>query len=76
MAQAIGDPEELERFAYALQRFTDSLNDSVGALDGAFVSLGDTLAGRETLTIRRRVQHARPAPPSVQCERNRTGCPI
>ncbi|AHY42829.1 MULTISPECIES: WXG100 family type VII secretion target [Stutzerimonas] len=42
MAQAIGDPEELERFAYALQRFTDSLNDSVGALDGAFVSLGDT----------------------------------
>ncbi len=42
MAQAIGDPEELERFAHALQRFTDSLNDSVSVLDGAFMSLGDT----------------------------------
>lgn len=42
MTQAIGDPEELERFAHALQQFTDSLNDSVGALDGAFQSLGDT----------------------------------
>lgn len=42
MAQAIGDPEELERFAYALQQFTDSLNDAVGNLNGAFSSLGDT----------------------------------
>ncbi|PSS58946.1 WXG100 family type VII secretion target [Pseudomonas sp. BBP2017] len=42
MAQAIGDPEELERFAHALRQFTDSLNDSVGALGGAFQSLGDT----------------------------------
>lgn len=42
MAQAIGDPEELERFAHALQQFTDSLNDSVGVLGGAFQSLGDT----------------------------------
>ncbi|ARS49305.1 hypothetical protein PSMEN_13260 [Ectopseudomonas mendocina] len=42
MAQAIGDPEELERFAHALQQFIDSLNDSVGALNGAFLSLGDT----------------------------------
>ena len=42
MAQAIGDPEELERFAYALQQFTDSLNDAVGNLNGAFCSLGET----------------------------------
>ncbi|MBK5395416.1 MULTISPECIES: WXG100 family type VII secretion target [Pseudomonas] len=42
MAQAIGDPDELERFAYALQQFIDSLNDSVGTLDGAFASLGDS----------------------------------
>lgn len=42
MAQAVGDPEELERFAYALQRFVDSLDDAVGNLDGAFVALGDT----------------------------------
>lgn len=42
MAQAIGDPEELERFAYSLQHFIDSLNDAVGNLNGAFASLGDT----------------------------------
>lgn len=42
MAQAVGDPEELERFAYALQRFVDSLDDAVGNLNGAFVALGDT----------------------------------
>ena len=42
MAQAIGDPEELERFAYSLQLFIDSLNDAVGNLNGAFASLGDT----------------------------------
>ena len=42
MAQAIGDPEELERFAHSLQQFIDSLNDAVANLNGAFASLGDT----------------------------------
>ena len=42
MAQAIGDPEELERFAHSLQQFIDSLNDAMGNLNGAFASLGDT----------------------------------
>lgn len=42
MAQAIGDPEELERFAHSLQQFIDSLNDAVGTLNGAFATLGDT----------------------------------
>lgn len=42
MAQAIGDPDELEQFAYSLQQFIDSLNDAVGNLNGAFASLGDT----------------------------------
>jgi uncharacterized protein YukE len=42
MAQAIGDPEELERFAHSLQQFIDSLDDAVGNLNGAFASLGDT----------------------------------
>ena len=42
MAQAIGDPEELERFAYSLQHFVDSLNEAMGSLDGAFASLGDS----------------------------------
>nr|WP_025827247.1 WXG100 family type VII secretion target [Acetobacter persici] len=42
MAQAIGDPEELERFAHSLQLFIALLNDAVGNLNGAFASLGDT----------------------------------
>jgi uncharacterized protein YukE len=42
MAQAIGDPEELERFAHSLRQFVDSLNDAVGNLNGAFAALGDT----------------------------------
>jgi len=42
MAQAFGDPEELERFAHSLQQFVDSLNDAVGNLNGAFAALGDT----------------------------------
>ncbi|MEI7775893.1 MAG: WXG100 family type VII secretion target, partial [Verrucomicrobiota bacterium] len=42
MAQANGDPEELERFAHSLQHFIDSLNDAMGNLNGAFASLGDT----------------------------------
>jgi len=42
MAQAVGDPDELERFAHSLQQFVDSLKDAVGGLNGAFASLGDT----------------------------------
>jgi uncharacterized protein YukE len=42
MAQAVGDPDELERFAHSLQRFVESLNDAVGNLNGAFAALGDT----------------------------------
>lgn len=42
MPQAIGDPDELERFACALQQFIDSLNDAVGKLNRAFATLGDT----------------------------------
>jgi uncharacterized protein YukE len=42
MARAIGDPDDLERFAHSLQQFVDSLNDAVGNLNGAFASLGET----------------------------------
>jgi uncharacterized protein YukE len=42
MAQAVGDPDELERFARCLQQFLDSLNDAVGNLNRAFAALGDT----------------------------------
>lgn len=40
--QAIGDPDELDRFARALQQFIDSLNDAVRNLNGAFAALGET----------------------------------
>jgi len=42
MAQAIGDPEELERFAHSLQQFVDSLSEAVRNLNSAFASVGDT----------------------------------
>ncbi len=42
MAQAIGDPDELDRFAHSLRQFLDSLNDSTANLNGAFAALGDT----------------------------------
>ena len=42
MAQAVGDPDELERFAHSLQQFVDSLNDAVENLNGEFAALGDT----------------------------------
>lgn len=42
MSQAIGNPDELDRFAHSLQYFIDSLNDAVGNLNAAFASLGDT----------------------------------
>lgn len=42
MPQAVGDPDELERFANALQQFIDSLNDAVANLNRAFAALGDT----------------------------------
>ena len=42
MAQAIGDPDELERFAHSLKQFIDSLNDALGNLNGSYSSLGDT----------------------------------
>ena len=42
MAQAIGDPEELERLAHSLQQFIDSLNDATSNLNGAFSALGDS----------------------------------
>lgn len=42
MPQAIGDPEELRRFAYSLNSFIDLLDESVRNLSNGFSSLGDT----------------------------------
>jgi len=42
MPQAIGDPDDLERFASSLQMFLDALNDATANLNNAFAALGDT----------------------------------
>jgi uncharacterized protein YukE len=42
MAQAIGDPDELERFAHSVSQFVETLDDAVGALDGSFNALGES----------------------------------
>ena len=42
MSQAVGDPDELERFAQALSHFIDTLNEAVSGLNQEFSALGDT----------------------------------
>ncbi len=42
MAQAIGDPDELDRFAQSLMQFVDTLNEAVNGLNHSFAALGDT----------------------------------
>lgn len=42
MAQAIANPEALERFAHSLRQFVESLNDAASALSHEFAVLGDT----------------------------------
>ena len=42
MGQAIGDPEELERFAQSLLQFTETMDQAVNGLSGSFAVLGDT----------------------------------
>ena len=42
MPQAIGDPDELDRFAKSLTQFIDTLNEAVNGLNHSFGVLGDT----------------------------------
>lgn len=42
MARAIGDPDELDRFAMSLSQFIDVLNESINGLNRSFTALGDT----------------------------------
>ena len=42
MPQAIGDPDELDRFAQSLNLFIDTLNEAVNGLNISFEALGDT----------------------------------
>jgi uncharacterized protein YukE len=47
MPQAIVNPDELRRFAQVLKRFNTDLRDSVSALHGQLISLGDTWRDQE-----------------------------
>ena len=47
MAQAIGSPEELEKFAHDLKQFNGQLKDSMTRLNGQFRQLGDTWRDQE-----------------------------
>jgi uncharacterized protein YukE len=47
MPQAIGDPEEIERFAHQLKAFTDQMRDGLATLQGGFSRLGDTWRDQE-----------------------------
>lgn len=42
MAQAIADPEELDKFANELASYRDMLSSETGRIQGGFASLGDT----------------------------------
>jgi uncharacterized protein YukE len=42
MAQAIADPEELDRFASELASYCETLCSETGRIQGCFSSLGDT----------------------------------
>lgn len=42
MAQAIGDPEELDRFAHSLTQFITTVNEATNALNCSFSALGDS----------------------------------
>ena len=42
MSQAIGDPEEIIRFANSLSKYVDVLREETSVLGGCFSDLGDT----------------------------------
>ena len=42
MPQAIGDPDELDRFADSLAQFIDTLKEAVNGLNLSFGALGET----------------------------------
>ena len=47
VAQAIANPEELERFARDLKQFNSQLADSLSRLNGQFSNLGETWRDQE-----------------------------
>jgi uncharacterized protein YukE len=47
MAQAVGDPGELRRFASSLKRFTADLQANLAGLHGQLLALGDSWRDQE-----------------------------
>jgi len=47
MPQAIGSPEDLERFAHDLKQFNAQLTSSMSGLKGQFARLGETWRDQE-----------------------------
>jgi uncharacterized protein YukE len=47
MAQAIGSPEDLEKFAHDLKQFNGQLAESMKRLQGQFARVGDTWRDQE-----------------------------
>ena len=47
MTQAIGSPEDLERFARDLKQFNGQLTSSMASLKGQFARLGETWRDQE-----------------------------
>lgn len=42
MSKAIGDPDELDRFGYALSEFVETLNEALGSLNHSFSTVGES----------------------------------
>lgn len=51
MPQAIGDPDELDRFAQSLAQFIDTLNEAVNGLNQSFSALGETWQDEKRATF-------------------------
>ena len=47
MAQAVVDPAELRRFAFALKQFNNELRDRMAVLHGQLAGLGDSWRDQE-----------------------------
>ena len=47
MAQAIGDPAEIRRFAHTLKRFNADIQTNLAAVHGQLLTLGDTWRDQE-----------------------------
>lgn len=71
MTQAIGNPDELERFAYPMRQFVDSINDAVGIPQRLFRLSRRYLAERRVGMLFGGLPRANPPVAPVQFEHGR-----